>query len=254
MTRPWRIEWQGVTDVGRFRELNEDSFSAMPDRGVWVVADGMGGHAGGDWASAAVAEAVTASARGEDLDTSVSHCAQAIHAANRSVWDEAQRRGGTMGSTAVTLVLADGRFGVLWAGDSRAYLLRGGVLTRLTRDHSQVQAMVDRGLLAPEEAEGHPMAHVLQRAVGVQPTLDLDVVVDAVEPDDLFLLTTDGVHGVLDDDGIATLANACSVRHLPDALIGRALDGGSRDNLTAVAISVSETTQLMLGTGTEERR
>ena len=93
--------------------------------------------------------------------------AQAIHTANKQIWDEAQALGAPMGSTAVALLLRDDRFVCLWAGDSRCYLLRGGVLHRMTRDHTQVEDMVERGLLTPEEAEGHPMSHVLARAVGV---------------------------------------------------------------------------------------
>ena len=247
MSRPFRIDWQAASDVGRVRQVNEDSVAAFPERCLWVVADGMGGHEGGDWASATLAAAIGRTQRTDDLDDAVRQCADAIHAANAAIWQEAARRGASMGTTVVALVMVGRRFAVLWAGDSRAYLLRGGALVQVTRDHSQVQAMVDRGLLSPEDAADHPMGHVLSRAVGVQESLEVDVVVDEIAPDDLFLLTSDGVHGVLAPAEITRLLGANAVAEVPDALVTRGMECGSTDNLTAIAVGVTETTQLMVG-------
>lgn len=247
MSRPFRIDWEAASDVGRVRQVNEDSVAAFPDRGLWAVADGMGGHAGGDWASATLAAAIGQMPRTDDLDEAVQHCAAAIHTANATIWQEAASRGASMGTTVVALLMIGRRFAVLWAGDSRAYLLRGGALVQVTRDHSQVQAMVDRGLLTPEDAADHPMGHVLSRAVGVQEALEVDVVLDEIAPDDLFLLTSDGVHGVLPPDEITRVIGANAIADVPDALVTRGMEFGSTDNLTAIAIGVTETTQLMIG-------
>lgn len=247
MTRPLRIDWRGASDVGRVRQINEDSFVGLPDRGLWAVADGMGGHAGGDWASTRLTATIAAADAAGSFDEAVERCAGAIHAANATIWQEAQARGAQMGSTVVALLIRDGRFAVLWAGDSRAYLVRDGRLLRLTRDHSQVQALIDRGLLTEEDGAGHPMGHVLARAVGVEPTLTLDVVADTLLPDDLFVLTSDGVHGVVPDGEIARTVMQATVTAAPAALVERGLANGSTDNLTAVAVGLSETTLLMVG-------
>ncbi len=247
MTRPLRIDWRGGSDVGRVRAINEDSFVGLPERGLWVVADGMGGHEGGDWASTRLAATLAAADLAGSFDAALERCAEAIHAANAAIWQEAQARGVQMGSTVVALLLREGRFAILWAGDSRAYLMRGGRLLRLTRDHSQVQALIDRGLLDEADGNGHPMAHVLARAVGVEPTLALDVITDEPMPDDLFVLTSDGVHGVLPDEAIARVAAQATVAQVPELLIEHGMAGGSTDNLTAVAIGLSEATLLMVG-------
>lgn len=248
MTRAMRIDWRGATDTGRVRSVNEDSFVGLSERGLWVVADGMGGHAGGDWAATRLTATVAATDPGVDFDDAVTRCADAIHAANAAIWQEAQVRGAQMGSTVVALLIRADRFAVLWAGDSRAYLLRAGRLLRLTRDHSQVQALIDRGLLREEDGAGHPMAHVLARAVGVEPTLTLDVVADTLVPDDLFVLTSDGVHGVLSDEAIERIVGQATIAQAPEMLIEQGMANGSADNLTAIVVGLSETTLLMVGT------
>ncbi len=247
MTRSFRIDWSGESDVGRVRAVNEDSYLGLPERGIWVVADGMGGHAGGDWASAHLTAAIAAGPAGDTFEEAVECCAASIHAANAAIWQEARTRGTQMGTTVVAVLVRDGRFAALWAGDSRAYLLRDAKLLRLTRDHSQVQALIDRGLLSEADGAGHPMAHVLARAVGVEPTLALDVVTDTLAPDDVLLLTSDGVHGVVGDEQIAHRAGQATVAQVPRLLIEQGLANGSADNLTAVAIGLSEATLLMVG-------
>lgn len=246
MTGSLRSDWHGVTDVGRVRAVNEDSFAALPERGLWLVADGMGGHAGGDWASSRVAAGLVAGmVGGDEFDRAVARCAEAVHDANAAIWEEAQRRGAAMGTTIVALVVRGRRFAALWAGDSRIYLSRNGELLPLTRDHSQVQGLVDRGLLMPEDAVGHPMAHVLARAVGAEPTLQLDVVVDDMESEDVFLLTSDGVHGIVAAEEMAAIVATVPIARVPGDLIARAMALGSTDNLTAVAVRFVEPTQLI---------
>jgi serine/threonine protein phosphatase Stp1 len=241
-----RIDWHAGTDVGAVRKVNEDSFSARPERGIWAVADGMGGHAHGDWASSQIAQALDAIAPHEDFNALIEAAAQAIHKANAIVCAEAVAKEQRMGSTVVVLVVQDRRFGVLWAGDSRIYLVRGGQLLQMTRDHTMVQDMVDRGLISEDEAHGHPMNHVLARAVGVEETLLLDAVVDDIQPGDTFLLCSDGVYGMVPDSELLDIIMQTEVNRLPDTLIARCLERHAPDNVTAIVVRAHEPTLLVL--------
>lgn len=246
MTRSkFRLDWSARTDRGSVRDHNEDAFAALPEQGVWIVADGMGGHESGDWASQVITRSIGELPHTADFEVLLSACSDAIHRANSEIYAKGQERGAQIGSTVVGLVVSGGAFGVLWAGDSRAYLLRGGVLHQLTTDHTQVQALVDRGILPPEEAKTHPMAHVLAKAVGVEPTLELEGFTDSVQPGDTFLLCSDGLHGVLDDAEIQQLLMRGRFDESSDALVDRCLVVGARDNVTVVIVQAQEPTQLI---------
>ena len=241
---PLRTEWHALTDTGRVRAHNEDRYCAAEALGVWAVADGMGGLARGDWAATAVVEAIVALPRDEDLAVMLDAVADAIQAANRRVLAESVSAGAQMGTTVVALVIRDRHFGVVWAGDSRAYLLRDGTLHRLSRDHSQVQELIDRRLLTAEGAATHPLRHVLTRAVGVAEPLELDTITDALRPDDVFLLCSDGLHGVIDEAEIADHLAQISSSDAVDAMVAQCLARGAPDNVTVVTIVASEPTLL----------
>jgi len=243
-TRQFRLEWQARTDRGSVREHNEDSFAAVPEMTVWLVADGMGGHQAGDWASHQIADAFTTLPETQGLESLVSECAAAIHRANATIHARGAELGCQIGSTVVTLAVADDQFGVLWAGDSRAYLLRGDQLYQLTRDHTQVQAMVDRGILAQGEAANHPMSHILAKAVGVEPELELEGFTDQIESGDVFLLCSDGLYGMIGDEELHRLLRQNPFSQLADSLIERCLDLGARDNVTVILVQAHERTQL----------
>jgi serine/threonine protein phosphatase PrpC len=243
MTAGLRIESAATTHAGCVRQVNEDRWCARAEDGLWAVADGMGGHAHGDWAAHAVVQALESAAVPAAVDLAIQAAADAVHSANRRIWSESQRRGQQMGSTVVALTVQGDRFAVLWVGDSRAYLLRAGALTPLTRDHSQVQEMVDRGLLSQAEAAHHPRRNVLARAIGVGARLAVDVVTDVVEPGDLFLLCSDGLTGLVDDGELAALLTGAG-QLMVDALVALALERGAPDNVTAVLVGVQEATKL----------
>jgi serine/threonine protein phosphatase PrpC len=241
-----RLRSAGTTHPGLVRSANEDSMAIRDDVGVWVVADGMGGHENGQWASGAIIAAVNAAAFSGDFDADVNTLAEALHGANDRIHAEAGGSGKRMGSTVVALHVSGDRFAALWAGDSRIYLLRGGELHRLTRDHTQVQELVDRNLMTPEEAERHPMSHVLSNAVGVQAQLRVDVVADTAVPKDVFLLCSDGLTGVVSDSEIAERLGALPIdaacRRLTELVLAR----GAPDNVTMVAVACEEMTALVL--------
>jgi serine/threonine protein phosphatase Stp1 len=240
---PFRIESAALTHVGRVRKQNQDSFCIRERDGLWAVADGMGGHEGGEWASARLVEELDRIEIPAALEAAGERAAEAIRAANDAIVAEAEGRGSQMGTTLVAMLVRGGRYLLLWVGDSRAYLLRDGVFTQLSRDHTQVQEMVDRGLMAPDQAAGHPMGHILSRAVGVRGALDIDRAEGEVRPGDVFLLCSDGLHSYVDEDQIQRQLGRSPARAL-DRLIALTLAAGAPDNVTGIAIWASEPTLL----------
>lgn len=238
-----------ATHEGRVREQNEDSFHDGGETGLWVVADGMGGHEHGEWASAVLVEEMERPLAADEFDAVCAEVAERIHAANARIFAEATTRGTQMGTTVVAMVAQGRRFAVLWVGDSRVYLLRGGTLHQLSKDHSRVQEMLDRGLLTAEEANGHPMSHVLARAIGVTPNVAVDVIADEVEPGDVFLLCSDGLHGFVPDGHIADLLGRQPPETAVRDLVEETLARGAPDNVTVIAVRFVEPTMLVLGEG-----
>jgi serine/threonine protein phosphatase PrpC len=244
LTGGYRIESYARTHDGCVRTHNEDSYVARDDGGLWAVADGMGGHEGGEWASGRIVRELGRIDLALGYEDVCEEVAQAVTIANRQILVEGKERGKSMGSTLVMLVIEGSRYAVLWAGDSRAYLMRGGKLERLSRDHTQVQEMVTRGLMTPEQAQGHPMGHVLSRAVGVQKEVEIDRIEGEVQPGDIFLLCSDGLHGVVGEDAIGARFARKAPDQALDELIDLTLEKGAPDNVTGIAIWVSEPTLL----------
>jgi serine/threonine-protein phosphatase Stp1 len=228
-----------MTNAGAVRKHNEDNMLSRPDIGFWAVADGAGGHDSGEVASGMIVaelDRLPAQLTASELLSEVRLTINRVHAALR---EEAARRGGNamIASTFVSLILRDRHFACLWAGDSRAYLLRGGVLQQISRDHSLVQELVDSGNLAAEEAEHHPHANVITRAVGSDSdVLDLDKVIGQAEPGDRFLLCSDGLSKTLSQAEIASLLGAPDGVPPPELLIAAALAHRVNDNVTAVVV------------------
>jgi protein phosphatase len=226
------------THVGKVRRLNEDRLLASPDTQLWAVADGMGGHAAGEVASGLIVEALQgmgAFASGYAFLTAVQDCLGQVNAelVNRAADSSI---GGVIGSTVVALLIFEGHYACVWAGDSRAYRLRGGALQRLTHDHSVVQQLVDAGDLTPEQARQDRRANLVTRALGAHEHLELDLAHGEVRPGDRFLLCSDGLTGLVDDDEIAGLIDGPALETAADSLLALAHDRGSPDNVTLVLI------------------
>ena len=247
----FRVSGQVKTDLGCVRQLNEDSVLARPELGLWAVADGMGGHAHGDWASQHIVGELDKVVR-TDFDRQLTAATDAILNANDHILAEGAARGAQMGSTVVMLMVGDGRFAIAWAGDSRAYLRRADTLYQLTVDHTQVQHLVERGLLSPDEVEGHPMGHVLTRAVGVDAGLALDVVTDTIQAGDVFLLCTDGLTNQVSDQEIADVLGAHAPDAAPALLIEMSCSRGAPDNVSVATVEVREMTVLQFAGGGED--
>ena len=245
MKATWEVA--GATDVGRVRAHNEDSFLVDAQRGVFLVADGMGGHAAGEIASAIASEAVGAALRqgvdgglgADDLGVVMREC---IHQAHRSILNYSATKPETrgMGTTMTALVVCDdGTFRLGHIGDSRCYVLRDGELEQVTRDHTLVQREVDEGRLTPMGARRHRLSHVLTRALGADSLDEPDVYVGTLLPGDLVLLATDGLTGMLTDRLLRRILSRDGELHERVAdLIVEANERGGRDNITAVLIRV----------------
>lgn len=226
------------TDVGRVRSLNEDAFLDRSEIGLWVVADGMGGHAAGDFASRTIVdglEQIAPPSEGSAFLREVEDRIQIAHTALRRE-SEARGTGGIIGSTVVVLIAWNRHYACVWAGDSRLYLLRDGVLRQVSRDHSLVQDLVEAGELAPEQAESHPQANVVTRAVGAVEDLILDKSHDQIAIGDIFLLCSDGLTRHVADPEIAAVLSETAASAAAQALIDLALERGARDNVTAVVV------------------
>ena len=236
MMRPnFRYDSLGVTHEGKVRVYNEDALLLRPEIGLWMVADGMGGHARGRWASATIISEADAVQLTDGFGPSLECVAEALRAANRTIHAAAEAAGEPMGSTVVALLIRDERFAGLWTGDSRLYRLRRGALARLTHDHSLVQDLVDREKLSPQEAQHHPMSHILSHAVGTESTLRLDLVVGELEDGDVFLLCSDGLTDVVDEAEIS--AHLSEPDQVSRRLLDLALRRGAPDNVTVVSIA-----------------
>jgi serine/threonine protein phosphatase PrpC len=240
MTTPRFRSW-AVTHPGAKRTHNEDAYVDRPDLGIWAVADGAGGHAAGEVASGMIADALQAIPKGLLASELLAQVRLAIERTHVALREEAVRRGPDVlvASTVVVMLARGDHFACLWAGDSRAYLLRDGVMRQITRDHSLVQELLEAGAIGPDEAMHHPRGNVITRAVGAE--LDdvlLDKVSDRLLTGDRFLLCSDGLCKTLPDSELASLLASIDGTP-PQAVIDAALALNASDNVTAVMVAVS---------------
>jgi len=229
--------WDAKTDAGAVRPHNEDCFVVEPDRGLFVVCDGLGGHARGEVASstacATIRDRVAAQPPSRHLGVARDLLVEAIHEANHRVFHlgSGELRPGT---TVAAILWARGRFVVAHVGDSRVYRLRRGALVQLTRDHSLANELVDRGLLKPEKVADYPQRHVITRALGTHGDVAVDVRASGVRHGDVFLLASDGLEVLRPEEIEACLALEPSAA--TEALIVRSLREGAPDNVTVIVV------------------
>jgi PPM family protein phosphatase len=234
-----RLRVGAATDVGKVRTRNEDSY--LVDAPLYVVADGMGGHRGGDVASQLTVETLR-DARPE-WGPPGGELMEAVRNANRVVYDRsaADRDLRGMGTTVTALQIAGDAGRIVHVGDSRAYLLRDGSLQQLTQDHTLVQQMVDEGQLDADDAERHPARHIMTRALGVEPQVQIDELTLDLHTGDRLLLCSDGLSGMLTSEDIeALLGRDSDAQETAEALVALAVERGGEDNVTVVVVDVEE--------------
>jgi serine/threonine protein phosphatase PrpC len=230
----------GVTHRGCVRDHNEDALFISNGRPLFAVADGMGGHEHGEWAAARVVEALGAVVPTGSFKRDTVSVSEAIHTANQTIFKAEGVGSAHPGATVVALMFAESRFAAFWAGDSRIYLKRNEHLVRLTRDHTHVQELLARGSLTAEEAENHPMGHVLVRVVGIEPHLRLEAVTGVAQRKDRYLLCSDGLTGMVRDEEIGEAMNEADPQKTAQSLLELALSRGAPDNTTVVAVVCEE--------------
>ncbi len=249
-----QLTFTGLSDIGRVRKRNEDSLSLQPDLGVAVVADGMGGHPGGDVASRIAADTAARRLRallprgGAQEDTTEAlrtAMAQSVLGAHHAVRTEGVREPTLdgMGTTLTAMAIdpSSGRYAIGHVGDSRAYRFRDGALVQLTRDDTWVQRRVEADELTPDQARRHPFGHILTQCVGLEDAPEPQVLTGLVAPGDVYLLCTDGLVGMLEDADLKRILEARSsegAEAVASALVTLAKERGGFDNITVVVTEV----------------
>lgn len=229
-----------ATHCGAVRNMNEDAFLNRHNDGLWVVADGMGGHDAGEVASAMI----TATLARVDVEQPLPDVVDALEDSLLDVhqkirtYSRTHCEGRTMGSTVVSLLVRQSVGVCLWAGDSRLYRYRDHKLQKISDDHSQVNEMLARGMITPEEARNHPASNVITRAVGASETLYVDVTLVELRKGDVYLLCSDGLYGALSEGKMVHHLKNPDVESCTQALIEDALKAGARDNVTVVTVQI----------------
>ncbi len=237
-TGVFMMETGAASDTGRVRDHNEDAFMARPDSGVWLVADGMGGHDAGDFASRTIAEHMLSIGLPTSTADLQARFMERLSLAHDRIRQHAVELGGvTIGATVVGLLIHEDSYACLWAGDSRIYRLRDGALRQETTDHTEVRALLEAGIITAEEAAHWPRRNVITRAIGVSEVPQVDVVAGPLLPGDMFLMCSDGLteHNT-DADIAAALAGGVSAQAVCDALIAQTLARGAKDNVTVMVV------------------
>ncbi len=249
-----QVKAYGATDVGKVRTANEDSFLIDEDRLLYIVADGMGGHQGGDFASSHAVEWIREEViKQEEAQESTlpvggpgektpaqTRLKHALKETNGRLFKKASEdpslRG--MGTTVIAVQLDDKYVNIAHVGDSRIYLLREGILFQVSRDHSWVQEQIDAGLLNKDEAESHPLKNIITRSMGHEPEVEVDLLKEEFQAEDRFLLCSDGLSNMVDDDTVQKVLSEMEIEAAVDDLMKKALEAGGLDNTTILVIEI----------------
>lgn len=228
------------TDVGKVRANNQDAPIVSEKLRLYGVADGMGGHKGGEVASTSARDDLLRELEGKT--PSVAALSGAIEEVNRQIYHQQEHDAALtgMGTTLSVLWMSDNFVYIGHVGDSRVYLLRDGEFKQMTLDHSLVEQLVREGVLTEEEAQNHPMRNIITRAIGTDESVEVDVVVEERRKGDLWLACSDGLHGLVDDRQMRDALRQYAPEKAADVLLKAALDAGGRDNVTLVIVHDGE--------------
>jgi serine/threonine protein phosphatase PrpC len=233
---PTLFDVGSVTHAGRVRERNEDSFLVRTDVGLWAVADGMGGHEAGDLASRIVVQSLDAIGTLESAADLLTECEGRLFSANQQILAlSRERQGATVGTTAAVLLVRDGYYACIWAGDSRVYLINRGIINQVSHDHSELEELIAEGALSREEVKDWP-SNAITRAVGIADDPEFEVVTGPAEEEDIFVICSDGLTKHLQDEEILQHAATRRAQAACDDMLALALDRGGLDNVTIVVV------------------
>lgn len=236
----YRLAAIGLTHPGKVREENQDNFLIDEAAGVFAVMDGAGGLQEGSIASGLVKQSVARMGRPTNAEHLLQRFETCVIEAKGAIDELSRQQNGVqMGSTIAALLAFEGDFACVWAGDSRVYRLRDGVLEQITTDHTEVQDLLDRNLLTREEAQNWSRRHVITKAVGTGVDLDLELVSGKLRPGDRFLLCSDGLTEHVDNARLGAFLLTNPLSSAAGALIDAALEGGGRDNVTVVVVEIA---------------
>lgn len=239
-TEPFDFTTGHATHVGCRREINEDSLLARQPSGLWAVADGMGGHAAGDFASQAIVkelDTVGLAGSANDLEARVMH---RLTQANKRILDySAELDRGTIGATLAALLVSGTEYRCVWSGDSRIYVARAGEMVQLTRDHTEIQALIDAGRLSQTQARNWPRRNVITRAIGVTETVQCEVISGTLAMGDKFLLCSDGLTEHVSKEEISATLFDSQPQNACNELVATTLKRGARDNVTVIVVEIS---------------
>ena len=232
----------GVTHTGNVRTRNEDSILLLDDENLWIIADGMGGHHAGDFASQTITSNLGLFKQQLSLEDSILLLEENIITSNSIIRNKTSKLGknATIGSTLVCVYLWQNYAFTFWAGDSRLYRYRNDQLERMTEDHSYVEELVRMGKIEARDAESHPAANVVLKAVGIYDNLCLDFDYVELLEDDIYIICSDGLYKDLNEDHITTIIsdNKEDMAQLTDSLLFSALDAGGTDNTSIISLKV----------------
>ncbi|MFK0689368.1 PP2C family protein-serine/threonine phosphatase [Mesorhizobium sp. IMUNJ 23033] len=230
----------GVSHKGCVREHNEDNYLVEPQTGLWVVADGMGGHEAGEVASASIVDHLATIGIASSAPDLRARFEDRLSRANAEIRRISRTRGITIGSTFAALLAMDGRFACLWAGDSRIYLIRNASISQVSKDHTEVQELLDRGVISEAEALTWPRRNVITHAVGVSDDVVIDFQQGELMPGDIFVLGTDGLTAHVSDAEIEAAAVSSKPRAACESLLQTVLARGGTDNVTIVLVKIGD--------------
>jgi len=237
------VTTSSITHTGCVRQKNEDALLAMPESGLWAVADGMGGHEAGDYASQCIIAHLHQAGLQYQGTALVNEIPRALASANEEIYHYAQQHTHSklVGSTIVVLIVEDENYHCFWSGDSRCYLSREQTFKALTCDHTEAEALIARGLLTPAQAENSKEANTLTDAIGVDQSPHIDYVKDYIYEEDRFLLCTDGLTKVFSDTALAESILHSDIDNINRHFLSQALKFGAPDNLSSIIISIETT-------------
>ncbi|QND58877.1 PP2C family protein-serine/threonine phosphatase [Mesorhizobium huakuii] len=229
----------GVSHKGCVREVNEDNYLLEPRTGLWVVADGMGGHDAGEVASASIVDHLATIGIASSAPDLRARFEDRLSRANAEIRGISESRGITIGSTVAALLAMDGRFACLWAGDSRVYLIRNAAISQISKDHTEVQELLDRGMISAAEALTWPRRNVITHAVGVSDDFVIDFQQGELMPGDIFVLATDGLTAHVTDAEIEAAVVSATPQAACENLLETVLARGGTDNVTIVLVKIA---------------